>query len=121
MPVFVYKRIAAQPFQIALAQPEKLVQFRRFAAITTALASAALELTGCTNRLANILDCNARSLTNRHKIVMNRGCRFALGFKLLFVALDFVLSDFAQISDAVTFENSSRFVTPIEIILFCLE
>ena len=95
MAVFVYKRIAAQPFQIALAQTEKLVQFRRFTAVTTPLTSAAFKLTGCTNRLANIFDSNARGLADWYEIVMNRRCRFALSFKLILVALDFVLSDFA--------------------------
>ena len=46
MPVFVYKRIAAQPFEVALAQTEELIQFCRFTAITTPFASAA----SCTRR-----------------------------------------------------------------------
>ena len=117
MTVFVYKRIAAQPFQIAFAQTEELVQFRRSAAITTPFASTALELTGCTNWLANVFDCDSRSLADWHEIVMNRGRRFTLGFKLILVALDFVLSDFAQISDAIAFENACCFVTPVAIIL----
>lgn len=95
MAILVYKRIAAQPFQIALAQTEKLVQFRRFTAVTTPLTSAAFKLTGCTNRLANIFDSNARGLADWYEIVMNCRCRFALSFKLILVALDFVLSDFA--------------------------
>ena len=72
MAVLVYKRIAAQPFQIAFAQTEKLVQFRRFTAVTTTLTSAAFKLTGCTNRLANIFDGDARRFANRYQIVMNR-------------------------------------------------
>lgn len=95
MAVFVYKQIAAQPFEIALTQAEKLVQFRRFAAITATFASAALKLAGCTNWFANVFDSNARGLADWYEIVMNRRCRFALSFKLILVALDFVLSDFA--------------------------
>ena len=71
MAVFVYKRIAAQLFQIALTQTEVLVQFCRFAAVTTSLTSAALELTGCTNRLANIFDGDARRFANRYEIIVN--------------------------------------------------
>ena len=95
MTVFVYKRIAAQPLQVALTQTKVLIQFCRFAAATAPLVSATLELTGRTNRLANIFDRNARGLADWHEIVMNRGRRFALGFELIFVALNFVLADFA--------------------------
>ena len=95
MAVFVYKRIAAQPLQVALTQAEKHIQRSRFAAVTAPLVSATLELTGRTNRLANIFDRNTRGLADRHQIIMNRGCRFSLGFELIFIALNFVLADFA--------------------------
>lgn len=95
MAVLVYKRIAAQPFQVALTQAEELVQFCWFTTVTTTFARAALELAGCTNWFANVFDCDACGLADWYEIVMNGGCRFALGFKLLFVALDFVLSNFA--------------------------
>ena len=45
MAVFVYKRIAAQPLQVALTKTKVLIQFCRFAAVTAPLVSAALKFT----------------------------------------------------------------------------
>lgn len=72
MAILVYKRIAAKPFQIAFAQAKVLIQFCRLTAVTATLTSAALELAGCTNRLANIFDCDTSGLADWHEIIVNR-------------------------------------------------